>query len=318
MSTPKIRIAKNCYKDISAVSLENGYLSVTILPEYGGKTASVSDNLTGREFLLQAPGNRYRKQPYDGDYTTGECSGFDEMFPTIDPVPYPDFPWRGMVMPDHGEVCALSWHCCAESETILLSVDGLRFPYTLNKRYSFSGSRKLKIEYSAVNRSEYPFEYIYAPHLMLNVEDGGRILLPGVRNATWGFSRFPDGASYGCKLEWPFALLPSGNVRLDVTPPFNPNGNNYKFFADSPLNAGWCGYQYPDGTMFKLHFSPEDLPAFCIWVNEGWFHGYRNIALEPCSTAYDRIDIARLHDQRCILPPYGRKEWTLELEIASK
>ncbi len=311
-------ISESSYKDIPSVLFENEFIRLLFLPEHGGKAASILDRKSGREFLLQAPNTAYRKQPYDGNYTTGECSGFDDMFPTIDPVPYPDFPWKGAGMPDHGEVCALPWQWRRNGDSLEMSVDGLRFPYTLTKRISFIGERRIRIAYCARNRSGYPFEYIYASHLMLNVEDDGEILLPGAGKATWGFSRFPKGASYGDKLEWPIAILPDGRVSLDRTPELNPDGNNYKFFLEGALNSGWCGYRYPDGTLFRLNFSPKELPAFCLWVNDGSFHGFRNIALEPCSAAYDRIDIARLHGQRSIIAPFGCQEWTLELEISAQ
>ncbi len=57
-----------------------------------------------------------------------------------------------------------------------------------------------------------------------------------------------------------------------------------------------------------VHFSHIDLPAFCVWVNEGWFHGFRNIALEPCSAPFDRVDIAGLHGKSSTLGAYEKRQ----------
>ena len=318
MWSGQIKIEDALYKDIPAITLTNETLKMVVLPENGGKVASLVELRSGREFLLQTANQSYKKQMYDGDYTQGECSGFDDMFPTVDPVAYPDFPWQGTFMPDHGEVCALKWNYKIRDDSLVLSVDGIRFPYLFAKEISFCRSNRIRVAYFATNKSAYPFDYIFASHLMLNVEDNGRILLPGMDSATWGFSRFPIDGNYGDKIHWPTAIIDGQQIRLDTTPAFDINGNNYKFFADKPLLAGWCGYRYPDQTEFKLYFSPLELPAFCLWVNEGWFHGFRNIALEPCSAPFDRIDIARLHGKSSVLAPYETRRWTLEMEIVSK
>ncbi len=41
-----------------------------------------------------------------GDYDIG---GFDECLPTISACLYPEPPFAGVMMPDHGEVWALPW-----------------------------------------------------------------------------------------------------------------------------------------------------------------------------------------------------------------
>ena len=97
------------YKDIQAVSIENTTVKAVFLPEHGGKMASFQHIKTGREFLVQAPGEAYKALAYDGVYIDAECSGFDDMLPTIDEYVYETYPWKGIKMPDHGEVCGLPW-----------------------------------------------------------------------------------------------------------------------------------------------------------------------------------------------------------------
>ena len=66
---------------------------------------------TGYEFLVQRKGKTYREQPFDGVYVEGECSGYDDMFLTVDECYYENDPWKGIKMADHGEVWSLPWEC---------------------------------------------------------------------------------------------------------------------------------------------------------------------------------------------------------------
>lgn len=95
-----MKINKSFYKDIPSTVLENESLKVQILPEIGAKISSIYSKKHDYEFLVQAPGKKYRKQNYEGTYVLGECSGFDDMFPTIDRCYYGEYPWAGTPLPE--------------------------------------------------------------------------------------------------------------------------------------------------------------------------------------------------------------------------
>jgi hypothetical protein len=95
------------YKDKKSIVVENNRLRAEFLPDPGGKMVSLIDKGTGYEFLIQRNNELYRDQSFDGVYVDGECSGFDDMFPTIDVCNYESDPWKGVKMPDHGEVWSL-------------------------------------------------------------------------------------------------------------------------------------------------------------------------------------------------------------------
>ena len=71
------------YKDQKALTLESGKLLFKFLPDFGGGIVSIVDKNTGKEFLVQRPELKYRTAPFDGSYVDAECSGLDDMFPTI-------------------------------------------------------------------------------------------------------------------------------------------------------------------------------------------------------------------------------------------
>jgi hypothetical protein len=57
----------------------------------------------------QRAGGEYLLQPFDGEYTADECSGFDDTVPTIDVCFYDRYLWQATKMADHGEVWSLPW-----------------------------------------------------------------------------------------------------------------------------------------------------------------------------------------------------------------
>lgn len=313
-----IRIFAGAYKDRPAVVLESGALSVKILPEDGAKTASLVDRRTGREFLAQAPGAAYRTLAYDGDYVAAECSGFDDMFPTIDPVYYEGYPWAGIRMPDHGEVCALPWDWRIEGESLVMRVRGVRLPYEMEKKVFFASEDCLRMEYALANGSPFDIDCLWAAHPIVNAQEGGRILVPYPDGApaTCVFSRDPGFGAYGARMKWPAALRRDGREqRLDLTGKADPGGNSYKIFFDEPAPEGRCGYLYPDGTAFVMRYPAEKAPYLALWISEGSFHGFHSVAPEPCTGAWDRIDLAKRRGQNFLLKARSSESWHLELAV---
>jgi len=312
------KIFRSKYKDLNAITLESGALKIQFLPEFGGKIASLTYKKTGREFLVQAKNTEYKKLKYDGDYCAAECSGFDDMFPSIDRVFYNSYPWKGVEIPDHGEVCGLPWDYSIKNNCLSMCVYGVRFPYKLEKRVRFESDNVLDINYKATNLSGFDMDFLWAAHAMINAEEGGEILVPykGQQDATCIFSGDEGLGKYGQKMTWPATKCRDGRIqKLNFTPSKSKEGNSYKFYFDDKIPEGWCAYKYKDGTTLTMLFPPEKAPYLGIWVNEGSFKGYHNIALEPCTGSYDRPDLARLHAQNSVLCAKSEYTWFLKFQV---
>jgi hypothetical protein len=61
----------------------------------------------------------------------GECSGMDDMFPTIDAYFYDRYPWAGTKLADHGEVWSLPWATTVEGDRLHFVVHGVRFGFDM-------------------------------------------------------------------------------------------------------------------------------------------------------------------------------------------
>ena len=318
-------IYRSSYKDCSALCLENDLLKVSVLPEIGGKIASIYVKKHNYEYLVQNPGRKYRHQEYNSDYISGECSGFDDMFPTIDACYYEEYPWKGTLLPDHGEVWSLEWDAAIGADTVSLKVDGIHMPYTLEKKISFLHEHTVRIDYRLINRSAFSMFFLWAAHMMINIEEGTRILLPSeVQNITTVMSNSKRLGGYGSIQAWPEVSLPTGEKeRIDVS----RSGmvcDMEKYYLADPLTEGWCSLEYPDGKLFSLEFPPEEVPYLGIlmnengWNNNGTWENLYSIFLEPCTSSFDRIDAARLRNQCSMIGPKSEYCWYLHINSGEK
>lgn len=312
----KIDIFQTKYKNIDAVGIESRSLKAKFLLRYGAKLASFMCKDSKREFLVQADGKMYRKLKYAGDYVAAECSGFDDMFPTIDEYTYEEYPWKGVIMPDHGEVCSLPWEYeIIESNTCLHAfVYSVRFAYRLDKWIRFTNENELAIEYKAKNLSPYNLDFLWAAHVMINAEQNAKLVLPYDYGSkmTCVFSADESFLHRGKKLTW-LGTDPSRDYTKKQQK--NSNGNTYKYYFDEALPEGWCGYRYCDGTKFMLKVTKETVPYLGIWINNGLFKGYHNIALEPCTGTFDDPGRAAEHRQNSVLPGGGEYVWCLSIGV---
>lgn len=117
------------YKDRPAIRVDTGALTALFLPEDGGKLASLKAR-DGYEYLYQGPESRYRRLTVDGSYIEAECSGWDDMFPTIDPYQPEGLP----LYPDHGEICRIPLEHIHGADSDLLRADSRLFPSPFPRR----------------------------------------------------------------------------------------------------------------------------------------------------------------------------------------
>ncbi|MHB8276843.1 MAG: hypothetical protein ACYDIA_04225 [Candidatus Humimicrobiaceae bacterium] len=67
--------------------------------------------------MVQRKG-KYKPGVYGSTYVKAECAGFDEIFPTIDECFYVTYPWKGIPIPDHGEVWSIPWQLDIENKNL--------------------------------------------------------------------------------------------------------------------------------------------------------------------------------------------------------
>lgn len=301
------------YKGVDSVVLENKTYRVEILPDPGGKMVSLIDRKNDYEFFVQKEWSEYRKGAFAGSYVEAECSGFDDMFPTIDECQYENEPWKGTVLADHGEVWSLPWQILAENEQSLkLSVHGIRFPYILEKQIALTDTG-VRLDYVLSNPTPFDFDYLWGGHMMINVEEGMKVVLPD--DFKTAVSVFSNGVSkFGDTHVWPHLRGKNGeSYRGDIVRNKSAQGFEKYYFTDK-VKEGNCLLEYPDGKKrLRISWSVDTVPYLGILMNENAWDGLYNIFVEPCSVCFDRPDVARQQGQRSVCPKFGEVRWNMTL-----
>jgi hypothetical protein len=308
-------ITHSNYKNKTSILLESKKLRAEFLPNPGGKLASLINKETGYEFFVQRDSKTYRDQPFDGVFVDGECSGYDDMFPTIDICNYENEPWTGVKMADHGEVWSLPWDYKTDNNSLHMSVNGVRFPYRLEKNVSLINESTVRSEYTLTNNSSSEFEFLWAGHMMINLQEGTKVIVPD--DCKQMITILTNGnRKYGDINNWPYLKDKDGNsFRTDISRPKEVKGFE-KYYFNNKLKNGWCELKYPDNkNKLKISFPVETVPYLGLLMNEdGWDNLY-NIIVEPCTICYDRPDVAKKYGQISKVKPLGIYSWYTEIMI---
>lgn len=308
-------ISLSSYKNKKSIVLESTRMRAEFISDPGGKLASLINKETGYEYLVQRKNAIYRDQPFGGLFVDAECSGFDDMFPTIDTCKYENDPWKGIEMADHGEVWSLPWKYSVDKLSLHLSVHGVRFPYKLEKTIYFSNENSLRIDYTLTNYSPFDFEFLWAGHLMINIEEGTRLNVP--EDCKQAVTVLTNGQrTFGDINNWPLFKDNNGNTHRADLSGHKDIGRFEKYYFNNRLKDGWCELEYPDDkNKLKVSFPVNSVPYLGILMNEGGWDGLYNIIIEPCTVCYDRPDVAKKYGQVSKIEASGIYRWHIVIMI---
>jgi galactose mutarotase-like enzyme len=303
--------APDFYKGERALFLDSGETRAIVLPERGAKIASLYSSTFKKELLWQIPSSEYSASPvHGGTFGPEDSSGFDDMFPTISACGYPQPPWLGRAMPDHGELWSLPWESHQRSASSAdLSVKSLNFPFSFSKRIEVQGSI-LRIDYSVANHSDCFFHCLWAAHPLFVARSGMVLRVPqSCREIITAFETSEMGP-IGSRWQYPRqGALDFSLIAVD-------SGRCRKFYFSSPVKEGTCSLVDPSaGMAIGLRFPPEQVPYLGIWVNEGGWAGQNNIGIEPAFGGMDSPVQAARYDMRSGLAPRETKNWYVEVSI---
>lgn len=291
------------YKDRPMMVIKNEILEAGFLYEDGGKLVSLKDVRDGQEFLAQATGEEYLALDYDGDYVSSECSGFDDMFPTIDPYTPESGPFAGKTYPDHGEVCRVPMEIALHRNAFTLSFRSDEFRYTYQKDVSLLNDGSLEIVYHIRNTGTDPFPALWAGHCMCQGVDGAQVF------TSYG-PKTPRVVMFGPDDEDP-NTLPTESLTG-----YKPGeGWTYKFYYLEKMPEGRFGIRYPDGKKLCMQVDFQKVPYLGVWFNNGAFKDMYNIALEPCTAPYDAPDRAEEHGYETLIQPGQTVTFVLKISI---
>jgi hypothetical protein len=300
--------------NLKRITMENEFISLAVLPDLGGKMISLQNKQSGREFLFRSP-RPLNKPVYGQNYADLDASGFDECFPTLAQGFYPEWPWKGTEIPDHGEVFALPWKYEVRQDDLVLSVSGVRFPYTFTKIIQLK-ENSVTINYELRNHCAYDFKYLWSAHPMLVVQKGMKIHLPGNPRVRTDFSLHERFGKHLYETTWPNAWQADGK-QADLSIVRSDDENAATKFFTTALPEGWCGLEDPEsGDFLKMEFPVEKVPYVGVWINEGGvFEAGTNyqVALEPCTGCPDKLETAIQRGEYSIVKTQSTNTWYLNI-----
>jgi len=287
------------YNGLKAYRLENEQIEVVIIPELGGKIASLKRKSNQIELLFQ-PKNPYTKPSVFNDFSLFQPSGIDDCFPSINEEEI-EINGERFHYPDHGEIWSSRMSEALENssdEALNLVYESGLFHYRYEKKIQLEENR-LVLSYKITNLGLKDFYCFYTFHGLFRYESDLQIDYPKdtaeilnvlehkVLGKAGDTHPFPDTVNYDFR-------------KLGL----NEEPDMIKYYVNHKTQDGNCALVYPElATKVNLQYDAEKLPYLGVWITRGGFQGDYNLALEPSSGFYDSIGKARPnHKLDCLQP----------------
>lgn len=306
MVSTEMKIEKTGFKNADGYRLTCGELAA-VVTEYGGKIQSLQKN--GCELLWQnrASGD-YRFSAYGDVFETGEMSGFDDMFPNIAAGLVPDGFFRGVALPDHGEVWSQRWDCVPGENGLTLTAHGVRLPYAFSKTIRMDEGG-FSVDYAAENLCEQELPFLWAAHPLFALEPGTRLEIPDCREIMNVYGGQKYLGPYGEHHDWPVSK--DGRDLRTLSP---EEKCCTKYYVWNPLRENRAEILRPDGIRIAMTAPVDAAPYLGVWYDEDG-GGTQCVAPEPCTAAFDSLHAAALFGRDSRLAPRETRRWTLRVAI---
>lgn len=301
-------------------SMQTDTLRVKVLPELGGKIASLGWIPSGLE-LLQPPLAPYGPRSLTMAFDEGDASGIDECLPSVAACQV-STPRGEVAIPDHGDFWRLSWECTQSGNEIHMAAMGVSLPLRFERTLRLEADT-LAMEYRVTNTGDAAVDYAWSAHPLFAVEPEDRILLPetvGQVEVEGSAGRRLGGK--GSVHTWPHTRTTTGElVDLSIAGAIG-DGIGDKLFAASP-REGWAALdRVRHKIRIEVHFDPALTPWLGLWICfGGWPEGKANrqqcVAIEPCTAAMDSLTEAIAKGVAKRLEPGESASWPMRIRIAA-
>lgn len=315
----RVTCSETRYENVAALKIENDAIEAIVVPSIGAKIISLRDRRSGHEYLFRHPRRSLRQPAYAGLYHHYDVSGWDECFPGIGECYYPEEPWRGVAVPDHGELWTLPWQSEFADGVLRQWTYGVRFPYRFERAIDWSGGETLQFSYTVTNQAPIPFPAYWSTHPMLAATPTQRVILPDGIRVRVDSSR---GARLGSLLSehsWPVTRDHSGEtVDLSQLGPTNVPWTDKVFSTRLPF--GWAAlFDEETEDYLAYTFNPAEIPYVGLAVIRGeWPEAgppVHVVVLEPCTGGPDRVDLAIVRGEHQIVPANGTLSWRFAVHL---
>ena len=315
------------------VLIQSGDCTVALLPQFGGKIASIC--VKNRE-LLHAPLAEVAPRTRTMAFDAGDASGWDECLPSVAACAVKTNSGVAEI-PDHGDLWRVEWdaagdraqdnHAGAEtgrSKSITLRGECFSLPLALDRTLTLTESGKgwqLLVDYRLTNTGRIPAPWSWAAHPLWAVDAGDIVELPesitSLRVEGSGGGRL--GAN-GDRVGWPIAKRAKGaQADLRVVQSRRSRIADKLFAGPLAANENWCALLRPKvGVRIRFSFDVDDAPYLGLWLCYGGWPERRGakqmcVAMEPSTAPVDSL--ARTGEWSRALKPGESTSWKMSVAI---
>lgn len=293
------------------MKIENDIYSASILPNRGAKISSIYYKPLEMELLLQPEQEGVPEFVTDpSEFSVMDSFGYDDMVPTIDRCLCQDDTYKGVVLPDHGEVWSRPWKCeKINDQNILCSIQGAVLPYHLSRNVSVT-ENGITLTYHLVNLTSIELPLLWAAHALFKTYEGMRLIVPDYMNYILTAIESP---LYG-ESESIHSFPISREKDISIIKPYT--GLYGKYYFLQPTLQGWCALETKQLKSRILVSFASEIPTYLgIWMNEGGWGNQNTIGIEPASAAMDSPFRAEKLSMGEFIPANGETTWHINISV---
>jgi hypothetical protein len=263
-----------------ALTLRNGCIDVTILPQRGCEIYEFVDRSTGVDVLFKSPWGLQSQgaPPREGwggmEFLRNYGGGWQELLPNCNDA----CTYRGNELPFHGEVAVVPWEVSSVAGEGAVELDCRvlceRTPFALQRRMRLErGSATLTLRERVENRSPEAHHLVWGHHCVVGapfLEAGCRLHAPARTIVT-----LPEAWEDTARLAraqrepWPGALL-AGGGRVDLREVPGPECGSHDDVLLTDLEDGTVAVENPRlARTFRLRFDESLFRWICAWQPYG-------------------------------------------------
>ncbi len=320
-----------CQTEVSAdgfdvIRLGNSRISISVLPELGGKIYEITNLKTGREWLWKNPHISLRHPSPGMDYERElDSGGWDEILFSVKPCTLELPGGHSFSIGDHGIVVERAWRNVesgingAGEAVCELLAEGQSPGFRLKRRIVLDAEQaRFEIEYTLNNTGSTSWPWLWCAHPLLAVEKGMRIHLQEGQRIRPVQGDVTDPVS---DQTWPGLRMPDGEI-TDLVGVFEGPGDSDGFCQKLYVqSASEIGLITADGAeSLYIQYDPRSLPWLGLWINNNTWSGcdsapYLNLGIEPATTAHDSLADAVRFAEVDYLGPGESKTWFLTVSL---
>lgn len=307
-------------ESVEKIDLQNEYVQISVLPDFGGKISEIVHKKTGTQFLKDTPEEIDRIHPpqFGDDFVPPYAFGFDECFPNISPGTI-IVDGRSIELHDHGELWSQKClHSYNESE-IHLFYSGVNLQYNLKKVITLD-KNSVVIKYILENREDAAFDYIWSSHPLLDVKKGDEILLSDdINELMINWASTDKFGGFGDSIEWPLKSKNGQELNYSIVQGMDEMAA-LKLFTHK-INRGIAGvYKRAEDLSLVFRFDTAKVPYLGLWLcYGGWPENESEpdftVAIEPARGGFDCLQEAVKGNRAMKIETGDTHTWKLEISI---